>query len=296
MNATCTAALGLLALAVWPILLSSCGGGGTPAPKTYIILEADTSSLPPGVDVDNAMENVESITERRAEAFGARVLETQRQGTNRLALELAGITPEEARDLIGRTAELQFKEPQRENQSDPASPFVCISDATGESFTVPSDVAGTGDQAYPTNLVPATVGHGWHCVPSGQTAPRGNLQWVPATGIGSDGKEKALTGSFLNANARVELRGTQPVLAIEFNSEGSKLFGDVTGRLIGLPVAIFLDEEIISAPTIRSQITGGSAVIEGFPLEEARTLAIQLNSGALPVPVQVIAAGEGPLP
>jgi preprotein translocase subunit SecD len=241
------------------------------------------------------MEEVERIIEQRAEAFGARVLDIQRQDTNRLALELSGIAPEEAGDLIGRAAELEFKEPQRENQSDPTSPFVCKSDA-GESFSVPSDLVGTGDNARPTNLEPTAEGHGWRCVPSGRSRPTGNLEWVPTTGIGSDGKEKALTGSFLKPNASVDTMGSSPVVAIEFDSEGSKLFGDITGRLVGLPIAIFLDEEIISAPTIMSAITGGSAVIEGFPLEEGRTLAIQLNSGALPLSVRVIALGEGSLP
>jgi preprotein translocase subunit SecD len=283
------------------MLLSSCGGGGTSPPKTYVILEADTSSLSPGVDVDNAMGEVERIMEQRAEAFGARVLDIERQDTNRLALELLDIAPEEAGDLIGRAAELEFREPQRENQSDPASPFVCKSDA-GESFSVPSEVVGTRDDARPTNLEPTAEGHGWRCVPTGQTKPTGDVQWVPATAIGSDGNEKALTGSFLKANASVDARvdllgdGGQPVVAIEFNSEGAKLFEQITGRLVGLPMAIFLDEEIISAPTIRSHITGGNAVIEGFSLEEGRTLAIQLNSGALPIPVRVIALGEGSLP
>ncbi|MCJ7811316.1 MAG: hypothetical protein MUP62_03875, partial [Dehalococcoidia bacterium] len=253
---------------------------------TYVLLEADTSQVASD-QRDNAMKGVKDIIERRVNAWGVAESEIQREGANRLAVQLPGIGREEARDLIGRTAELEFKEPQRENQSDPASPFVCKSDA-GESFTVPSDIVGTGDSARPSNLVPASEGHGWGCVPTGQTAPTGNLQWVPATGIGNDEKEKALTGSFLKANARVELMTAEPVVAIEFNSEGGKLFGEITGRLVGLPMAIFMDEEIISAPTIRSVITGGSAVIEGVPLEEGRTLAIQLNSGALPVPLTVI--------
>ncbi len=279
------------------MLLSSCGGGETPPPKTYVILEADTSSVAPGVAVDDAMAEVERITEQRAEAFGAMVLDIQRQGTNRLALELSGIAPEEAGNLIGRAAELEFKEPQRENQSDPASPFVCKSDA-GESFSVPSDLVGTGDEARPSNLMPASEGHGWRCVPTGQTQPTGNVMWVPATGIGSDSKEKALTGSFLKPNASVETMGAggQPVLAIHFNSEGSQLFEQITGRLIGMPMAIFLDEEIISAPTVRSVIAGGDAVIQGIPEEEARIMAIQLNSGALPISLRVIALGEGSLP
>jgi protein-export membrane protein SecD/preprotein translocase SecF subunit len=256
---------------------------------TYVLLEADTSQVPPD-QRDDAMEGAKDIIERRVNAWGVAESEIQRQGSNRLAVQLPGITPEEARDLIGRTAELEFKEPKREDQGDPTSPFVCTSDATGESFTVPSDVVGTGDDARPANMAPAEEGHNWRCVPTGQTVATGNVEWVAATGIGSDEKEKALTGHFLKANARVELLGAggQPVVSIHFNSEGGNLFGQITGRLIGLPMAIFLDEEIISAPTIRSHITGGDAVIEGVPLEEGRRLAIQLNSGALPVPMQVI--------
>jgi protein-export membrane protein SecD/preprotein translocase SecF subunit len=253
---------------------------------TYVLLEADTSQVPPE-QRDDAMEGARDIIERRVNAWGVAESEIQREGSNRLAVQLPGITREEARDLIGRTAELEFKEPKRENQSDTASPFVCKSDA-GESFSVPSTVVGTGDEAMPSNLVPAAEGHGWLCVPTGQTASTGSVEWVAATGVGSDGKEKPLTGHFLKANARVELMTAEPVVAIEFNSEGGKLFGEITGRLVGLPMAIFLDEDIISAPTIRSHITGGSAVIEGVPLEEGRRLAIQLNSGALPVPLTVI--------
>ncbi|MCJ7510237.1 MAG: protein translocase subunit SecD [Dehalococcoidia bacterium] len=250
---------------------------------TYVLLEADTSQVPAD-QRDDAMKGVKDIIERRVNAWGVAESEIQREGANRLAVQLPGIAREEARDLIGRTAELEFKEPQRDDQGN----FVCKSDA-GESFTVPSTVVGTGDKAGPSNLVWIAEEHRWRCVATGQTVPTGDVQWVPAKGIGSDGKEKALTGSFLKANARVELMtATEPVVAIEFNSEGGKLFDQITGRLVSLPMAIFMDEELISAPTIRSHITGGNAVIEGVALEEGRTLAIQLNSGALPVPLTVI--------
>ncbi len=257
---------------------------------TYVLLEADTSQVPPDQRED-AMEGVKDIIERRVNAWGVAESEIQRQGSDRLAVQLPGITPEEARDLIGRTAELEFKEPQRDEEGN----FVCCTAATcgsetPETFTVPSDVVGTGDDARPSNLVPASEGHDWGCVPTGQTSPTGNVMWVVATGIGTDDKEKALTGHFLKANARVELLGAggQPIVSIHFNSEGGELFEQITSRLVGLPMAIFLDEENISAPTIRSVIAGGDAVIEGVPLEEGRRLAIQLNSGALPVPLEVI--------
>ena len=257
---------------------------------TYVLLEADVSQVAPE-ERDDAMEGVKDIIERRVNAWGVAESEIQRQGSDRLAVQLPGIAPEEARDLIGRTAELEFKEPKRDEEGN----FVCCTTATcdsetPETFTVPSDVVGTGDAARPAYLVPipGEEEHEWLCVPPGQDVPMGNVEWVVATGIGTDGKEKVLTGHFLKANARVELLAVEPVVAIHFNSEGAKLFGDITGRLVGLPMAIFLDEEIISAPTIRSHITGGDAVIEGIPLEEGRRLAIQLNSGALPVPLEVI--------
>jgi SecD/SecF fusion protein len=259
---------------------------------SYVLLEADTSQVAPD-DRDAAMEGVQDIIERRVNAWGVAESEIQRQGSNRLAVQLPGITPDEARDLIGRTAELEFKEPERDEEGN----FVCCTTATcdsetPETFTVPSDIIGSGDNARPANLMPAPgeEEHDWQCVPPGQTVATGNLQWVAATGIGSDGKEKALTGHFLKANARVELvgAGAEPVVSLHFNSEGGDLFGQITGRLVGLPMAIFLDEENISAPTIRSVITGGDAIIEGVPIEEGRTLAIQLNSGALPVPLEVI--------
>ncbi|MGQ9573208.1 MAG: protein translocase subunit SecD [Dehalococcoidia bacterium] len=256
---------------------------------TYVLLEADTSQVAPE-DRDNAMEGVKNIIQRRVDAWGVAESEIQRQGSNRLAVQLPGIDPEEARDLIGRTASLEFKEPKRDEQGN----FVCCTFATcdsetPETFTVPSDVVGTGDAAGPANLVAAREGHQWLCVPPGQTEPTGDVMWVLATGIGSDEKEKALTGRFLKANARAQPIGKKgPYVEIHFNSEGAKLFGQITSRLVGLPLAIFLDEEIISAPKIERVITEGDATIEPVPLEKGRTLAIQLNSGALPVPLEVI--------
>lgn len=81
----------------------------------------------------------------------------------------------------------------------------------------------------------------------------------------------------------------QPVVAIEFDEEGSKLFGEVTAANSGEMLAIFLDGDIVMAPQINEAIYGGQAVISGgFDLEGAKQLSIQLNAGALPVPIQVI--------
>jgi len=79
-------------------------------------------------------------------------------------------------------------------------------------------------------------------------------------------------------------------VSLQFNDEGTKLFGEITTRNTGKPVAIFLDGEAISTPRVNEPITSGNAVITGgFNMTEAKDLAKRLNTGALPVPVELIA-------
>jgi len=78
-------------------------------------------------------------------------------------------------------------------------------------------------------------------------------------------------------------------VSLTFNDDGAKLFAEITQRNVGKPVAIFLDNEVISAPRVNEAILDGSAVITGgFGWQEAKLLAQRLNSGALPVPVELI--------
>ncbi len=79
-------------------------------------------------------------------------------------------------------------------------------------------------------------------------------------------------------------------VALQFNDEGAKLFADITKRNVGKEVAIFLDGEIITHPTVRTEILGGQAVITGqSSVDEAKVLARRLQAGALPVPIKLIA-------
>lgn len=81
----------------------------------------------------------------------------------------------------------------------------------------------------------------------------------------------------------------KPQVSLAFTTEGTKLFEDITGRNIGKPVGIFLDYFPISAPTVQQKIIDGNAVITGnFTTDEAKKLAIAINSGALPLPIQLI--------
>lgn len=83
--------------------------------------------------------------------------------------------------------------------------------------------------------------------------------------------------------------GGDVVVRLEFNDEGKKLFGDITSQNIGKPIAIFLDGKVLSAPTVQTAITDGTAIITGnFTIQDAKDLATRLNSGALPVPIKIV--------
>lgn len=80
-----------------------------------------------------------------------------------------------------------------------------------------------------------------------------------------------------------------PQVQINFSGNGSKLFGDITQRNVGKPVAIVLDNAVISAPIVQQAILTGNAVISGnFTQDTAKSLSIQLNAGALPAPLKLI--------
>ncbi len=104
-------------------------------------------------------------------------------------------------------------------------------------------------------------------------------------------KSTKLTGRHLSS-ARVDFnQGTGSVqVSLQFNDEGAKLFAEITKRNIQRPVAIFLDGQIISQPTVQAEILGGQAVITGqSDVNEAKILARRLQAGALPVPIKLIA-------
>ena len=110
----------------------------------------------------------------------------------------------------------------------------------------------------------------------------------------ADFKSTGLTGVDLRL-ASVQFGGgqselnSQPSVSLDFNSEGAKKFADITKRNIGRTVAIFLDNELVVAPVVQQEITDGKAIISGqYTLDEAKKLTIQLNAGALPVPIKII--------
>ena len=99
-----------------------------------------------------------------------------------------------------------------------------------------------------------------------------------------------LTGADLkNASVSFDRTTGKPSVALEFTSDGALKFEEITARNVNKMVPIFLDGQLISSPVVQEKISGGNAQITGdFALEEAKNMVIQLNAGALPVPVKLV--------
>lgn len=222
---------------------------------SHLVYRADTSKVP-GADVGSAMNSLRDVIERRINAFGVSepVIQIQEAGfTNnneqRLTVDLPGVTDiAEAIKTIGETPNLQFK---IENPDyDPNAPLQI--------------------QAKPD--------------------ANGQIDLGSFDPYASRYTETPLTGRYLK-KATVEFNQTtyEPIIGLTFNAEGAKLFEDMTKNNVGKTIAIYLDGQILSAPVVNQAITGGQATITGsFTPQEAKTLVGRLNSGALPIPVELI--------
>lgn len=106
----------------------------------------------------------------------------------------------------------------------------------------------------------------------------------------SEWKNTQLGGAQLvRATVQFDPNTGLPQVGLQFNDQGKDLFAEITKRNLGKPVAIFLDGEIISQPTVQAEITNGEAVITGnFNIQESKTLVQELNAGALPLPVKLV--------
>jgi len=219
---------------------------------THLVYEADLSVETKGIEGfgtdaqrdavqprhrDDAMQGVRDVVERRVNFFGVSEPLVQVSGSDRLIVELAGISDVgQAIELIGETPFLEFKEE--------APDFNAIVQAQQAGERLDEDpFLSTGID--------------------GRHLERAQLVFDPQTGV--------------------------PQVNLNLNSEGAKLFAEITRKNLGKIVAIYLDGVPISAPVVQSEIPDGSAIISGkFTPQEAKLLVTRLNSGALPVPIHLI--------
>lgn len=219
---------------------------------THLVLQADMEKIA-SADRKNAFAGARNIVERRVNLYGLTepiIQQSQTGDSYRIIVEIPGISDvEQAVDLIGRTAQLSFFE-----------------EATAEA-----DLAKTPSKTQSESSLQA------------KEATPSSYQdiWSKATG---------LSGKHLKrSEVTFDPKTGKPQVSLEFDSEGAKLFKDITSRNIGKTVAIFLDDQLLSAPRVNEVITEGKAVIQGdFSAKEAKKLSIALNAGALPVSLKVI--------
>ncbi len=242
---------------------------------THLLYEADVSEVPEG-GRSEALSGVRDVIERRVNVFGVSepLVQVNRSssGDYRLIVELAGVTDiDEATDMIGDTPLLEFKQrPEGYNPAQIDSSQIQIETTATSSATSTIDLQQESSQE---NKIATST--------AGITNELNNSE---------DWENTKLSGKHLKRST-VQFNPTDnsPEVSLEFNSEGSDLFADLTEKNIGSPVAIFLDGYIISAPRVNERITGGQAVISGnFNLEEAKLLTQRLNAGALPVPIELV--------
>lgn len=200
-----------------------------------LVYEADTKTLSAG-DVDDALASARNTIEKRVNLFGVAepLIQTSKVGnSNRIIVELPGVTDvTAAKNLIGQTAQLEFREFADVDASAAASLFPSI------------------DSTKATGL-------------TGKELQKSRVSFQPQTG--------------------------QPVVELTFTPKGAEMFKDITTRNVGKPLPVFLDQFPVTNPVVESVISEGQAVISGnFSPDQAKDLAIQLNSGALPVPIKVV--------
>jgi protein-export membrane protein SecD len=192
------------------------------------------------------------IIRRRIDETGTKEPTIQRQGQDRILVELPGVdNPEHVKALIGRTAKLTFQ----------------LVDTTTSI-----DEARRGRLPPGDEILPAQEGR------SGHTGPAGYVV-----------KKRVMVGGDMLTDAQATFQNNEAVVSFKFDAAGARRFGDATAANVGKPFAIVLDNKVISAPVIREAIPGGSGIISGsFTVQSASDLALLLRAGALPAPITIL--------
>ena len=208
-----------------------------------------------GEEVDkDAVGGLIKVFENRVNASGTAEAIVQQVGKDRILVEIPGADPGLVKRRLLKTAYLEFKEPAK------------LVNVEGNIQKIQKK-AETLKQVTEEPKVDLTK------------ESQQEYIWL----------ETGITGKDLKKAQAVTDGAGNWLIHFSFKGPAIEKFGKLTERLIGKPIAIFLDGRLISSPVVRSAITGGDGQIEGnFSAEEAQDLAVQLNAGALPVPVRII--------
>ncbi|MGJ3245937.1 MAG: protein translocase subunit SecD [Elainellaceae cyanobacterium] len=219
---------------------------------------------------ENDLEAVQRVIENRINGLGVSEAVVQTAGNTQLIVQLPGVSdPQQAERVLGGTAQLDFRGQKQGTELQVLQALIYQRDQIQSTLT---DESGSLEEKQ-------------------QQLQQAN------EAIAALFDKTGLTGDMLtDARAQPLTQGNRWEVAIEFNNTGAELFAELTQNLAGTgrSLGIFLDNELISAPTVgvefaETGITGGRARITGrFTAQEARDLEIQLRGGALPVPVEIV--------
>ena len=244
----------------------------------HIVLQA--KGTPENPVTSDSIERLLAVLRSRIDQYGIAEPVIQRQGEDRIAVDLPGIEdPEAALDLIGRTAVLEFRQVLGESPRVPAEPVRSNYDSD-EQFKAAQDrwqQAKNEVNVYVRQM---------------EDAVKANPDIV--VGKGEDGAAYLLGKAYVTGKDLTKADTTfdqfgKAAVSLKFNTEGAKLFDEATAANVGKQIAILLDGMVISAPVVQQRISGGEAQITGkFSTPEANRLAIMLRAGALPVAVEIL--------
>ncbi|MBW7960283.1 protein translocase subunit SecD [Microgenomates bacterium UTCPR1] len=198
---------------------------------SHLVFEADTKNIK-AEDLQDSLSSARDIIEKRVNFFGVSepTVQTIRSGNSyRISVDLPGVDQvKEAVALIGKTAQLSFREEKVSDDKEATSSPVLV--------------------------------------------------------------ETGLTGKHIKkAVVDFNQQDGNPQVALSFNDEGAKLFGEITSRNLNKKVYIVVDNFLVSDPVVRQPILDGNAVItSNFSVDEAKKLAISINSGALPISIKLV--------
>jgi preprotein translocase subunit SecD len=221
---------------------------------------------------DNAVDQALETIRNRIDQFGVSEPTILRQGENEIVVQLPGVKdPKRAVDIIGRTAQLEFKLLDEEA---PVAAELPQSISPGEEENLLTQFEGkipVGDEILFEKKI---------------NKETGVVRKMPLLLK----KQAVLTGDLLSeARVNIDQRFNEPYVSISFNATGARIFEEVTGSNVKKRLAIILDNTVYSAPVIQEKISGGHAQITGnFTTEDAKDLSIVLRSGALPAPLKML--------
>jgi preprotein translocase subunit SecD len=257
------------------------------------------------IDIDEALNAAKQIVENRINPFGVSESQVQRSGKDRLIVELPGVSAATARDIT-RPAVLMFCEPLQQGSQGPQGSPIATSPQAPQVYYKPGscepDVDAQGNVALKNpdgTIAKNEDGTILRTTPtyapySGGAAAESQIIWTPGKGD-LNGAATTMTGNYLKPDSQVQItQFGQPILTFNMTKDGEKVFGSLTRRMQGFPLATFLDgepirgaDDSIIAPTVNSEITD-SGQTTGLTLADAKRLRTFLNNGAFPIPLKIV--------